>query len=72
MAALVFVVIKTVKYSGGDGQQDLPWAILIILAAGLIGGCFWRAGQALLDPSSTPKRAEPPLEETAPKDDSRS
>ncbi len=55
LAALGLVVIKTLKYSGGGGRQDLPWAILVILAAGLIGGFLWQLGHALFDPRGRPR-----------------
>ncbi len=71
LAALLFVVIKTLKYSGGGGRQDLPWAILIILAAGLIGGFLWQLGHALFDPRGKPKGNGQGQGEEAPPDRSR-
>jgi hypothetical protein len=53
LSGFAFVLLKTLKYSGGS-RQDLPWAILIILVAGVAGGVLWKLGRTLLDPR--PKR----------------
>jgi hypothetical protein len=59
-AALLFVVVKTWKFSDGGGRQDLPWAILIILAAGLICGFLWQLVRALFEPGKKTGDSRPP------------
>jgi hypothetical protein len=66
LAALLFVVVKTLKFSDGGGRQDLPWAILIILAAGLICGFLWQLGRALFEPAKTRMEDNPPSEGNVP------
>ena len=68
LAALLLVVAKTLKYSDGGGKQDLPWAVLIILTAGLIGGVLWHLARAVFDPRTKSKGSRP-AEEAAPRDD---
>jgi hypothetical protein len=48
-SALLFVIAKTLKYSGGGGKADLPWAILIIVAGGLVGGLIWHLARIVLN-----------------------
>lgn len=43
----VLVVLKTLKYPV-SGSQDLPWALLMILIAGLLGAICWHSGRSLL------------------------
>lgn len=71
LAALLFVVIKSLKYSGGGGRQDLPWAILIILAAGLISGFLWQLGHTLFDLRGKPTGNSQAPGDEAPPDRSR-
>jgi hypothetical protein len=67
LAALLVVVVKTLKYSGGGGAHDLPWAILIILTAGLIGGVLWHLARAAFAPRTKSKESRS-TEDAAPRD----
>jgi hypothetical protein len=67
LAGLLFVVLKTLKYSGGS-RQDLPWAVLIILTTGLISGFLWQLAQALFIPPSKSNEEVPMPREETPKD----
>ncbi len=69
LLALSLVVAKTLKYSGGGGSQDLPWAILIILASGMIGGLLWQVGKGMFDFRAKAKRNRRAREETGTNDD---
>jgi len=51
---VAFVTIKLFKYSAGGTRRDVPWAILIVLFAGLVGSFLWHLGRALLGPPPKP------------------
>jgi hypothetical protein len=70
LSALLFVVAKTVKYSGGGGRQDLPWAILLILVAAVIGGFLWQLGGVLFGPRMKAERDHTEPEEPTRKNES--
>jgi hypothetical protein len=52
LSGIAFVTLKLFKYSGGGTRQDAPWALLIVLFTGLVGGFLWQWGRALLGPPS--------------------
>jgi hypothetical protein len=62
-AALLFVVVKSLKYTNGGRREDLPWAILIILAAGLICGFLWQLVRAMFEPQRKRMEDSPPSED---------
>ena len=62
LAGMAFVLAKTLKYSGG-GRQDLPWAILIVLVASVVGGALCSMSRALLNPRRKPDREDCPRED---------
>jgi hypothetical protein len=59
---LIFVAVKLLKYSNGGKREDVPWAILIVLGAGLICGFLWQLVRTLCGPAKRRVEDKPPSE----------